>query len=810
MNKYICVHGHFYQPPRENPWLEDVELQESAHPYHDWNERVTAESYEPNAAARVVDAESRIIDIVNNYSRISFNFGPTLLSWMKKHQQEVYNAIIQADKDSRERFGGHGSAIAQGYSHMIMPLANSRDKRTQIIWGIKDFRSRFGRDPEGMWLPETAVDSETLRIMAEEGIKFTILAPRQAKRVRKMSATEESEVWHDVAEGTVDPRRPYICRLEDGKEINIFFYDGNIAHDVAFGKMLTSGEEFANRMLGTLDADQAPQIANVATDGETFGHHQAYGDMTLGYCISFIESHKDFELTNYGEFLSRHNPEYEVEIHENSSWSCVHGIERWRDDCGCSTGMNPNWHQKWRKPLREALDHLREDLIGLYEKKAGEFFKAPWEARDEYIEIILDRAKKRVDSFLKSHALRPLSDEEVTEALKLLEMQRYSMLMYTSCGWFFDELSGIETMQVIQYAARALQLANEIEHSEREKTFISMLENAPSNLPEKKNGGKLFLEHVQNCVLDLLRVGAHFAVSSFFEKYPPKTDIYCYSAETDLLEQQEAGKHKIVFGRVDIRSSITLESVRIVFTVMHLGDHNIVAGVTRYTSKEDFSKTIKRINRAFAKTDIANTIQLIRKYFGEYNYTLWHLFKDEQKKILDRILKDPVLDIEQDLKKFQKQYYPLIKAVHQMNVPLPGSIKGLLDLTFNIELNNLLLKKKMKVKDLDKLIDEATLWGVDLDKENIAFLINLKINSLMENLKNEPENVEHIKKIEHMLSKVAVLELELKLWKTKNIYFFMSKDVLPDKEKAAKSGDNTSAEWVEAFKALSPLLHIKV
>ncbi len=369
MEKYVCVHGHFYQPPRENPWIEEIELQDSAYPYHDWNERITAECYAPNTASRLLDGEGKIMAIVNNYSRISFNFGPTLLAWMERHDANTYRAILEADKLSRERFSGHGSALAQAYNHMIMPLANSRDKRTQVIWGIKDFEKRFGREPEGMWLPETAVDTETLEILAEQGIKFAILAPSQAKSFHKI---DENKEWQSTEGGKIDPSTCYRCSLPSGKTINLFFYDGPISQEVAFGKLLTSGETFAQRLMGAFSEGRDwPQLVHIATDGETYGHHHHYGDMALAFCLHFIESSNSATLTNYGEFLEKNPPHYEVQIFDHSSWSCVHGVERWRNDCGCNSGMHGGWHQKWRGPLRGALDALRDQLIPAYMREAS-------------------------------------------------------------------------------------------------------------------------------------------------------------------------------------------------------------------------------------------------------------------------------------------------------------------------------------------------------------------------------------------------------------------------------------------------------
>ena len=297
MDRYICIHGHFYQPPRENPWLEAIELQDSAYPYHDWNERITAECYAPNAVSRILDAENRITRLVNNYAKISFNFGPTLLGWLAATAPEVYQAVLAADRQSRETFSGHGSAIAQPYNHVILPLANHRDRYTQIYWGIRDFEHHFGRAPEGMWLPETAVDLESLEILAELGMRFTILAPHQASRVRSIG----SRTWDSVAGGQIDPTRAYEQRLPSGRTLAIFFYDGPVSRAVAFEGLLSRGESFADRLNSAFSEERDwPQLVHIATDGESYGHHHRFGEMALSYALNCIEANQLARLTNYG------------------------------------------------------------------------------------------------------------------------------------------------------------------------------------------------------------------------------------------------------------------------------------------------------------------------------------------------------------------------------------------------------------------------------------------------------------------------------------------------------------------------------
>ncbi|HEY3997751.1 MAG TPA: DUF3536 domain-containing protein, partial [Candidatus Xenobia bacterium] len=437
MTRYLCIHGHFYQPPRENPWLETVEIQDSAQPYHDWNARITAECYAPNGAARIMGSDGLISHIVNNYEHISFNIGPTLASWIERYQPDAWQLIQLGDAASVQDHHGHGNAIAQVYNHMILPLASQRDKRTQVVWGIRDFEYRFGRRPEGMWLAETAADRATLRALADQGIKFTILAPNQCARVRPMGQSK----WTELPSGAVDPRQPYRVNVGDGKHVDVFFYDGMISKAVAFENLLTDGERYARRLLdGFVPTDDDVQLVNIATDGESYGHHTSHGEMALAYGIQVLRK-SDVKLTNYGEFLAEHPPRWECEIHEPSSWSCVHGVGRWSSNCGCTS--RGDWHQHWRAPLRAALDWLRDAVDPLYERKARPLFKQPWEARDAYIDVVVNRTPERLRDFLEQQCSGQPDPAQRVQLLKLLEMQRHRMLMYTSCGWFFDDISGI-------------------------------------------------------------------------------------------------------------------------------------------------------------------------------------------------------------------------------------------------------------------------------------------------------------------------------------------------------------------------------
>ncbi len=472
---HLCIHAHFYQPPRENPWLGEIETQPSAAPWHDWNERIAEECYEPNAAA-------------GNYSRLSYNVGPTLMAWLERARPGLAAQLVEADRRGAERFGGHDPAIAQAYSHLILPLANTRDKRTQIVWGIREFSHRYSRAPEGLWLPETAVDAESLAIAAEEGIRFTILAPHQARAAR------------------IDTTVPYRVQLPGGREMALFFYDDRLGREVSFGNVLSSPGRFTDFLFAAAaraatehpaGAGDEPCLVHLATDGETFGHHKRGGVEALAAALDAIEASPDHQLTVYAALLERHPPQRDVQIAENTSWSCPHGVERWRSDCGCAGGREPGWSQSWRGPLRRALDWLRDETAGRFESQAAAFFADPWAARDDYIDLILDPGEARVGRLLSEHAAPGLEPELARPGLSLLEMEHYAMLMYTSCGWFFDDPGDIETVQILQYAARVIQLASAHLGADLEEDFLRLLDEVISNDPERGSGRTIWERRVR-------------------------------------------------------------------------------------------------------------------------------------------------------------------------------------------------------------------------------------------------------------------------------------------------------------------------
>ncbi len=768
MKKYICIHGHFYQPPRENPWLERVELQDSAYPYHDWNERITEECYGPNTAARILGESGKIVNIINNYSRLSYNFGPTLLSWMEAERPDAYRAVISADAKSRERFRGHGGALAQVYNHVIMPLASRRDKKSQVLWGIADFKKRFERQPEGMWLAETAADTETLEVLAEYGIRFTILSPYQAARFRKIGTDE----WIDVRGGRIDPRRPYLCSLPSGRKISIFYYDGPVSQEIAFGGLLKSGVDFANRLLGIFsDSEEETQLAHIATDGETYGHHHKHGEMALSYCLEHIGDLEEVSLTVYGEFLELNPPQYETQIIENSSWSCSHGVERWKADCGCSSGMNPGWNQQWRRPLRESLDWLRSMVDPLYERYGGEFFKDPWKARNDYIDVILNRSEEAVHAFLKKQQRREILYSESADALKLLELQRHAMLMYTSCGWFFDEVTGIETMQVIQYAARVIQLARSLGMTGLEPEFLERIKKAESNLPEHKNAAEAYRKYVKPTEIDLSRVASHFAVSALFEDYPESMRIGCYEIQKKAYELFEAGKQRLSVGRLDVRSVITWEQESPSFTVLHLGDHNIIGGVRIVSDGKTFDEQKREIKEDFMRGDTPAVILKLNKFYGEDSYLLRHLFKDEKRKVMEELLALTYEELEISYRRIFQNNYTILQALKDMQNPLSKALTTPVEFVINTDLRNVFESGRINLDQLDSALEEYRRWPLELERDTITFVVSNSLSRLIKQALGVSFDRESVRLANEVFRRISVLDLDIDLYEAQNIFF---------------------------------------
>ncbi|MBZ0156669.1 MAG: DUF3536 domain-containing protein [Alphaproteobacteria bacterium] len=802
MERYLCIHGHFYQPPRENPWLEAVEIQDSAHPYHDWNERVTAECYAQNSASRILDGCGRITEIVSNYARMSFNFGPTLLSWMEASAPEVYRAVIEADRLSVLLRSGHGNALAQVYNHLIMPLASPRDRRTQIVWGIRDFVYRFGRRPEGMWLAETAADTASLDALAEHGITFTVLAPHQACRVRKIGAGR----WKDVHGGRIDPTRPYLCKLPSGRKTVLFFYDGPISRAVAFEGLLNRGECFAHRLLDGFSGERDwPQLLPIAVDGETFGHHHRHGDMALAYALHYLESQGHVRLTNYGEYLAKHPPAYEVEILENTSWSCAHGIERWRGDCGCCSGMHPGWGQGWRTPLREALDRLRDDLAEVFEQKGKELLAEPWEAGDDYIGIMLDRSAESREQFVERHAVHPPGDAGKVAVFKLLEMRRHMLLMYTSCGWFFDELSGLETLQVLSYAGRAVQLAEELTGRDFESGLLAGLSRAKSNLPENGNGADLYLRYVKPSMITLKKVGAHYAISSLFEEYGEETRIYCYTAHREEYRKLQNGGVRMAVGRTRIVSRITGESEEISFCVLHFGAQSFNGGVRSFLGEAAYRSMRDEMIRTFGAGDLAEILRLMDKHFGMHNYSLRDLFRDEQRRIVALVASAAVREFERSCRRMYEGHRILMTLLMDTGIPLHKAFSTAAGVTLSFDLREA-LKEAKDIERVRDLAEEIRCWDLFPDTAELEPFARKRLEETMEGLRETPYDMALLQTLLWRLEALRLLPFETNLWQSQNIYYSLAAKHWSPMRTRAADGNEEARRWRDAFKAAGEMM----
>jgi alpha-amylase/alpha-mannosidase (GH57 family) len=770
--RFVCIHGHFYQPPRENPWLETVETQDTAAPYHDWNERICAECYATNGAARIVNNKNLITRIVNNYARISFNIGPTLLNWLLENAPRTYRMALDGERRSRKMFHGHSSAMAQVYNHIILPLASTRDRITQIRWGIADYRHHYGAMPEGMWLAETAADSESLELLANEGIKFTVLAPHQCKRTRLLNDGAE---WVNTPNASVDPTHPYLMRFPSGASIAVFFYDGPASRAIAFEGLLNSGENFAARLKAGFRDNQQPQLVHVATDGESYGHHHRHGEMALAYALRLLEDDKNVKLTNYGSFLEMFPPEFECEIVENTSWSCAHGVERWRSDCGCNGG-HQGWNQSWRKPLRAALDELRDALVPLTEAEGSLLFKDVWEARDGYIEAVLDHSPQTVERFFRKHQLRALTVPERVRALELMEMQRYTQLMYTSCGWFFDDIAGIETVQIIAYAARVLQLALEVfgaRATELEPAFLKRLADARSNDPKAANGAAIYREQVLAKQLGLEQVAAHYAISSIFSSFAEETDLFCYRVWRNSFDVFTSGRGRLALGRAKIVAAITGRQESFSFAVLHFGDQNITAAVKAYEpgDEAEFEAFSKQAADYVLRADFPEVIRLLDRFYGHVDYSLTSLFTDEQRRIIQLILNATLWNIENSLTTIYEDHASLLHYLSQAGLPKPPALTLAAGFAVNAGLRRALEADPVDQAQLRSFLSLAKADQVPLDTATLSYIADQRMKRIMVELQMSSGSMEMLERALTLARTLSELPFELNLWQAQNIWY---------------------------------------
>ena len=769
---FLAIHGHFYQPPRENPWLESIEQQDSALPFHDWNERINAECYNPNSVSKIVNSDNQILNVVNNYEYMSYNFGPTLLSWMEEYAPLAYERVIKADINSRKMHSGHGNAIAQVYNHMIMPLANERDKQTQVKWGIKDFEYRYGRKPEGMWLAETAVDDDTLRVLAENGIKFTILSPYQAQSIRK----EGENSWQDVSWGNIDPARSYRYQIKSapGKFIDLFFYDGAISRSVAFDELLKDGNKFVNRLKdGISDERNYPQLVNIATDGESYGHHTKFGDMALAYAVKLRVKDAGFTVTNYAEYLDKYRSDWEVEIKPVSSWSCFHGVGRWCDDCGCSTGGHPGWNQKWRKPLRNALDYLRDETISIYNKNAKKYFKDPDEARNNYINVILDRNDLSVKSFQDEYFLQGLESEQKVRAMELLEIQRHAMLMYTSCGWFFSEISGIETVQIMKYAARVMQLAKSFTKKDLEEHFLELLDCAKSNINEFGTGKDVYERFVKPSIVTPKQIVSLWAISSLYNDIDEEESVYCYIIHKKSYKEVKKGDSKLIIGNIEVESKVTLEKSNMIFALLQFSGGDFHCAIKEYS--DNFSDIQKELVRTFLVSPLTEIIRNIDNYFGKEYFTLKDIFIEERRKILQTMLKGKLQIFANTYESMYNEGKGSIYQMQGLGLKIPEEFKISAQYVLTKQFNDLFNDSRgfLDAETVQLASDinfEAKRIGVEIDKSHTSRVFSKKIAQNINRLSYSLD-LQQVDATLELLDCISKLEIDVDIAEAQSYFF---------------------------------------
>jgi len=803
---YLTIHGHFYQPPRENPWIERIELQPDASPFHDWNDRISIQCYQPNAMSRIVDSHGKVLEMVNNFRLLNFNIGPTLFDWFEKHAPIVYRRILEGDRMSVRDHSGHGNALAQVYNHMILPLAQEREQRTQIRWGVYEFKKRFGRDPEGIWLSETAANERTLEILIEEGIKFTILSPEQAATIRPLEVDPEKGLrrpghgpWEEVPHGTIDPTRPYrfFHPKDPNRGIDLFFFHGPLSREVSFGDVLFDGKKFIEKLLAAHRPErQHPELIHIAVDGETFGHHKAFGERVVTYLLHEAAEPHGFKKINYSEYLEKFPPQYEVKLQpgEGTSWSCAHGVGRWQDDCGCHTGGQAGWNQKWRRPLREAVRHLEEAVAKLYEENGRPLFQDPWQARDGYIEVILDRSPENREKFLAKYASRTLSPEDKIKAIKLLEMAKYAMLTETSCGWFFNDLSGIETLQILSYALRAIELAEELGAGALEKEFVDLLAHAKSNRREIGDGRDVWEKLVKPGRVSLKRIVSHFAFFKLFGLEAPPDDFYGYQIQEGESEQETVEDMTLLMGTVRLTGKTIPETYEFTYAIFQEKIYGIQCFAKRSARPDELHRLdvapLPHLRKKFSWA----LLNSLRQAFGVESFSLKDLFPEEREKILWVLTRDMREDLYQTATRFSEERHSEVQLFHEAGNPLPEEIRGLLEWMMGERLFQLVQKLDTPTASFEDVANKAKALFAEANSRGFSIKTNLtvdflsaKLNAWIEKLFQEPD-ASLVQRIEKALELARELNIHVRDRIAQDLFFVFAQRVL--------------REWIEAYQQM--------
>ncbi len=749
MKTFLIIHGHFYQPPRENPWTGQVEFQASASPYHDWNERVAAECYTPNTRSRVLDGNGRILEVANNFKKISFNVGPTLLSWLEEHLPETYERIMAADRQSVGDLG-FGNAMAQVYNHLIMPLATKRDRHTQIKWGMEDFKARFGRASSGIWLAETAVNDAVMEDLAAQGVEYTILSPTQAEMIR----ADGEEAWRDVSSGDIPTGRPYYWSGKNGK-VAIFFFHEEASRAIAFEHLLRNASTFADRIQKTAEqnsrevAEHEPLVF-LATDGESYGHHEPMGDMCLAYLTTREAPAREIELTNPSAFLDKHPPSWQVKLKPGgdglgTAWSCAHGVGRWKEDCGCSTGGPPSWNQAWRTPLREAFDLLRQRIDPLFEQEGAKLLEDPWAARDDYIHVILGRTVGAAKNFLDKHAKKPLGDAERERIYKLMEMQRHGMLMYTSCGWFFSDVSGIETVQDLTYFVRSSQLAQEIAGHPVTSDSMERLADAKSNIASMGTGVDILSRFVRPSILSPEKVAVHKAIDSLLKNHPARQRLYSFRIKTHMQNRTEQQGWRIFSGRSTVKAERTGEG----------GTFDVAVVAGKGLKLKAYARPYDQGSNAPSTEDILGLLTTIgfeaadEKLSGDFLWSLGlpDMIQELRLQAMGILAKPVVRELDQTFDELFLRHKELLESLQSLGVGMPEALKAPVAYAAARKINKL-VERGISTGDLDaaaKLAHMCHDLGLSPPIQRSNKILDGALSRMLDSILSEPDPVQMAK-----------------------------------------------------------------
>ncbi|MDD4003796.1 MAG: DUF3536 domain-containing protein [Elusimicrobiaceae bacterium] len=679
--KYVVIHGHFYQPPRENPWLGYVEEQTSAAPAHDWNERIAEECYNPNGTARINAPDGTIEGVTNNYEFMNFDFGPTLLSWYEKAFPEDYRRVIEGHKKSAQRLGC-GNGIAHAYNHTILPITPFRDRLTQVLWGLEDFRHRFGEQPAAMWCPETACNDDTLKLLVDQRMQYVILDVSQALRTRKAGAAR----WIDVSNGTIDPRRPYIWHDRDeatgaplpGRSIAVFFYDGPVSKAVAFEDAMKDSHTLCQRLGSCFDTSPAEdQLVSVATDGESYGHHRKFADLTLAHLFTAALKKHGYEVTNYSAYLKSHPPQWEVQLKpgeggEGTSWSCCHGVTRWKGDCSC--GQEGNNQHRWRAPLRAALDWLSVTLAGVYETESARYLRNPWQARNDYIRVILDPGN--LQWFINTHFAAQPDQESVSAVLRLLEMQKYAMFMFTSCGWFFSDISRIESAQNLKYAVRAIDLAARFGYDSLEAQFRVRLKAAPSNYSRFEDGAAVYDKLAKPSLMKGENIIAEFGIRTLYRNPGRNSGLYSYrfSREKSVFRQLDGGTFSAgLLGTENVVTGRRMPAVYFATVTSSLAPRCYVS-VTETEAK--FNELFGFLEHLDAERIWDGIGPAVERIMGREHYGMKDLIPEARRAVLEDMYRGKISDIQDRHFRTFGDYLPIIEHWHSLELGLPDEIQA--------------------------------------------------------------------------------------------------------------------------------------